>query len=46
MSSTRSDGRAALAPEQVPVLIAGGGPVGLTLALTRLRPHLVDPQLR
>ncbi|HUB58229.1 MAG TPA: FAD-dependent monooxygenase [Mycobacterium sp.] len=32
--SALSHGRAAWATEQVPVLIAGGGPVGLTLALT------------
>jgi 2-polyprenyl-6-methoxyphenol hydroxylase-like FAD-dependent oxidoreductase len=32
--STQTNGRAGLTPEQVPVLIAGGGPVGLTLALT------------
>jgi 2-polyprenyl-6-methoxyphenol hydroxylase-like FAD-dependent oxidoreductase len=32
--STKSHGQAEVRPEQVPVLIAGGGPVGLTLALT------------
>jgi 2-polyprenyl-6-methoxyphenol hydroxylase-like FAD-dependent oxidoreductase len=32
-----TDGRAEVAPEPVPVLIAGGGPVGLTLALTLAR---------
>ena len=32
--SPQTNGRAEVAPEQVPVLIAGGGPVGLTLALT------------
>ena len=35
--STVSNGPAAVAPEQAPVLIAGGGPVGLTLALTLAR---------
>lgn len=31
---TVTEGRAELAPEQVSVLVAGGGPVALTLALT------------
>src|ERR1700753_3331011 len=35
--SPQTNGRAEVAPEQVPVLIAGGGPVGLTLALTLAR---------
>ncbi len=35
--STVSHGQPELTPEQVPVLIAGSGPVGLTLALTLAR---------
>src|ERR1700758_1252572 len=34
MSTATTEGRAESSAEQVPVLIAGGGPVGLTLALT------------